>query len=187
MSTTIRRAAFCLALFFCLHHHAAAEEAAAGSGETVSGMSRLSYMIGEWEVVSIDQHEEVQYRASSTIRPTLDGRALAEKTTATWDGKQWEVQIYRAYDRFQEQYRMAILDNYTGLLDIYEGRFDGALLHQSNLDSGTYVQTEEGQKLFFRGTTERISEDHFIIRGDYSADQGRTWAPAGRYEYRRKK
>ena len=150
------------------------------------GLDRLAYMVGTWDVTAYDQTGKKQYSTTSEIRPILDGKALEERTTGVWDGGEWDLIMQRAYDPFQKKVRMTVLDSWLGHLDIYEGKFEGEVLHQSNLPTGTYAGAGNGDKFFFRGTQERVSDDHIILRAESSKDNGKTWQAAGRYEYVRK-
>jgi len=185
MLESISRTALCLFLLVCPLRAAGAEDPP-GATAPATGIARLSYMVGSWDVVSLDSNGKVLYRSTSTIAPILDGRALEETTSAVWRGSEWQVLIVHSYDPFQDTYRSAVLDSDVGLLDIYEGRFDGETLHLSDLGGGTYSQGADGVRFFFRFATVRVSDDRFVIRGEHSADDGHTWVPSGRYEYTRR-
>ncbi len=150
------------------------------------GLDRLAYMVGTWDVTAYDQNGKEQYSTTSEIRFIFDGKALEERTTGFWGGGEWDLIMIRAYDPFQQKIRMSVLDSWLGHLDIYEGQFEGEVLRQSNLDSGTYAGDGQGGKFFFRGTQEKLSDDHIVLRAESSKDGGATWQAAGRYEYLRK-
>lgn len=145
-------------------------------------MQPLAFLEGAWDVTlyfpqETDATKDAQWAywdsTSSIITSSYGGALLHEQTpgfpispnAVGADGlTNWSYQSWYSYDRFQNQYRIAIIDNVMGLLDIYEGKLEHNTLEASNLETQTYNQQgPPGTRQKNRITLSEMSPDRFVL------------------------
>lgn len=154
----------------------------------LEGMTRLAPMAGEWRVV-VELKPfprapwQEQEATTSTFAPLHDGAALQETIAATAAGRTTRSLVTWSWDRFAGRYRVAVLDDYTSHLNLFEGDWgeDGRLV-LSNADTGTRRPGQD-QPLTERIILSGVTADGFTVEYQYSPDGGETWAENLRLTY----
>lgn len=92
---------------------------------------------------------------------------------------------YYSYDQYRQTYRVAVMDDTWGIIDIYEGNITDNKLVLTNLKSGTFFPIGNGVWRGFKlmidltGDTQRS----FIIHK--TDDGGKTWQPNFKVSYKK--
>jgi hypothetical protein len=90
-------------------------------------------------------------------------------------GQMMTLRVTFSYDQFRQLYRVTVLDDMTGLMDIYEGDFiNDNVLSVTNLRSETFYPNGE-QPIYFK-LEWNISGDAPTFDVLASSDVGKTWA-----------
>lgn len=151
------------------------------------GMAPLEGLVGDWRLVPTDPDlARTLPEGSSVVRPLYDGVALEEELEVfVPDGSSFRIRHLISWDRFRRVYRVAALDDGTGLLDVYEGVWADGGLTVSNLAAGTFFPNAEGGWNAFRLRWWDIDADGFRFEAAQSADAGVSWTPYVSLHYRR--
>lgn len=149
------------------------------------GAEPLQSFIGEFAAT----HEERNHQTSEwTSRPmTLTGRPIAGGKYVELRGvfhfhgfeKPIELVFLWSFDPFQKRVRAAVLDDFVGLLDVFEQEQESPLV-LSNLPHGTYFPDEKGRRGHSRFTVRQLERGMIRIEQEVSVDSGKTWTPGSR-------
>lgn len=115
-------------------------------------MKALSMLKGDWEIdlfYPLDpKSETAQWKAwsksQSNIESVFDESYFLETSMGfpIYGGHEgysrWEYKATFSYDRFRNIYRVSYIDNILGLLDVYEGVFEGDTLVLTNFNTNTF-------------------------------------------------
>ncbi|WDI30745.1 DUF1579 family protein [Hyphococcus flavus] len=155
-------------------------------------MQRLTPLKGEFIVEGVrhtPDGEASLRKSEAKIEYILNGYGLQDRSEADM-GTDAPVKLLTtlSYDPYRKVYRVSVLDDTFGLMDIYEGRFiEENILAVTNLRADTYFPlNDEGDRL------------HFMLRWDMSADVkkfdvlmtrdgGASWSPYFEMTYTPKK
>ena len=155
------------------------------------GIARLAPLAGDWDV-------KVETRASprapwvaaattATIAPLAGGDVLEETIAFTAAGRPYRATRLYSYDRFQDLYRLAYTDDFTGHLNVFAGKpGDDGRIALSNAETGTAWKTTEGT-VTERQILHDLAADGFGLDLESSSDGGTTWSTDVRFSYQRKK
>ncbi|WP_412546798.1 DUF1579 family protein [Maricaulis sp. MIT060901] len=153
----------------------------APGAEAREEMSRLASLAGSWvatiEIMQPDGGWETAGEEMVEIRYMLGGLALREDP-AEHPVNPFRLESTIQYDQNRDLYRLAVMDDTWGNMDIYEGEWneDGALV-LTNLRSGTSFENPDGTSLSFRLTTRIDGPNSNVFQIDMTADNGETWRP----------
>jgi glyoxylase-like metal-dependent hydrolase (beta-lactamase superfamily II) len=152
------------------------------------GMRPLRFLLGRWEGTQFpsDSATAPAPRAVgivSAFAPVLGGAAYEGRMTAPG----YHFVLTLSYDVAQKKYRVAALDDVSGLLDIFEGDLgaDGALT-VDNLRVNTFYRTARGARVNSRLRFAPTAGGLFRLDVHESVDGGRTWTPSTRYDATRR-
>jgi hypothetical protein len=126
-----------------------------------------------------------QEATTSALTPVHGGAALQEEIAVTAAGRTTRSLVTWSWDRFAKRYRVAVLDDFTSHLNVFEGDWgeDGRLV-LSNADTGTR-RPGEGEPLTERIVLSDVTADGFTVEHQYTPDGGATWAGSLRLTYTR--
>lgn len=157
----------------------------------IAGMAKLAAMAGEWDVrVEFKPFPRAPWQdagaTSSTIAPRLGGAALEETIATTVFGRTVHTARTWSWDRFADRYRIAVLDDYSSHLNVFEGTWgeDGRLA-LSNAGTGTRVVLG-GEPVTERLVLHSLTADGFTVEHETTPDGGETWVGDLRLSYVRK-
>jgi hypothetical protein len=151
-------------------------------------MKRLAPMAGTWRV-------ETEF-----FRPKLarwdKGEAFTALVTMRYEGLYIETELVPpfgtqgyatrmafSFDKFRKTYRMALIENIVGLLDIFEGGFNGDTLWVDNRRTGTMGPNMAGQLEANRMALRFDGADAFTLTIQAWRDNG--WVDGMRYRFTR--
>ena len=147
-------------------------------------------MVGSWHVRAADvdragTSHEASNETLSTIVPLFEGVALQEEVQIRPPQGGHDLLVTYSWEPTTDKYRVSVLDRAYGILDIYEGDLEGNTLQVDNLATATRFETAGGARMAFRLTWEFVSETSYRQTIDLTTDEGATWAPFMRSDYRR--
>ena len=144
-------------------------------------MEDVSFLIGDWADHSFtyDPKSEtwVDFQAKK------GGKTVVRNTKITTlervRGQAWSIagklnlEGFLSYDVWQGTYRLVLVNDYLGLIDVYEGDFEGNKLVLSNRGPGTYYTRNE-KKMFVRMDFEK-TEKGWSLSLLSSSEKEPTW------------
>ena len=91
-----------------------------------------------------------------------------------------------SFDQYRNHYRLSLLDDTWGVMDMYEGEIEGDQLVMTNLRSDTSFPIGNGQSLHFK-LSAALEGDTRVTDILASTDKGNSWFPYLRFTYMRAK
>lgn len=149
-------------------------------------MAKLKLLSGKWNMVveaSFDEGKTWQTTPPATV--TLDYRhknMMLAEIPDDLSTPGFHMESYITYDQYRKVFRKAAVDDVWGIMDLYEGKFNGEELVMTNLKSGTLFPVGEGKWRAFRLTIELASPKR-LITIEKSDDNGKSWQPAFKAHY----
>ncbi len=134
-----------------------------------AGLARLQFLVGRWALArpaAAADSAGMAPTAPLEVVPFLNGKYL--RLTGRIGGPAFELLI--SYSLNDRRYALAILDEQSGVFDVYEGDID--------LD-GRLVLTNPQ---YFRISLQPVPTGGFVWIGSYSPDSGETWRVTNRYQ-----
>jgi hypothetical protein len=178
------RAVAALALFLCLLaiHPARAAELA-------PPLAPLADLVGRWQVLTAIPTEAGLREGApgrAEVRLAVGGRALVEDVQLERAGAE-DLRLRHTFtwDPYLERFRITVIDDASGHLDVYEGAFEEGRLLVDNLRAHTYSPTALGRELAFRMRWHELSPDGFRLDVYQSDDDGESWSLFAAHTYLR--
>ncbi len=153
-------------------------------------MRLLDGILGDWrvvtEIITQDGDWTEQSVAMATFEKRLNGLLISEIETErlSWEGQNPALELDITFDQYRDVYRLSVIDDGWGIMDVYEGELEDAVLTVTNLKSGTSYPLENGGELFFKLEIP-VSGDERVMNIGMSSDKGETWRPFYRVTYKR--
>ncbi len=153
-----------------------------------AAMQRLAPLEGSFAVTGVRHSQEGETPLPQSIAKSayiLNGFGL-EETVEVDMGMEKPVTLLTtfSYDPYRKVYRVSVLDDTFGLLDVYEGRFNSeGVLSVTNLRSDSYFPMgEDGDRLHFmlQWTLNDPVKKFDILM---TPDGGASWSPYFELEY----
>lgn len=146
-----------------------------------ANLDRLAFMLGTFEVTSEESNPQGEWAPRPTHRITMerdlyDAIMVENRRLPEGDDGISTMTVF-GYDPFREEYRVVVNGSFLGLVDVFEGTFDGGRLVLDNVSSGTSYHAPNGAvynyQLWFEDT-----EGPGYARGiNISWDGGETFYP----------
>ncbi len=184
----LRRAVFVFGLSLCAFFAAPAFSEESPEDLHKAAMQRLAPLVGEYTAggVRYTQDGEIPLQENTAkIDYILNGFGLEEKVKVDM-GMEEPVTLLTtfSYDPYRQLYRVSVLDDTFGLLDIYEGRFnDKGVLSVTNLRADTYFPFgDDGGRLHFMlqwSLNSPVKTFDVLM----TSDGGATWLPYFEMKY----
>ncbi|WMP19428.1 hypothetical protein [Thiothrix lacustris] len=160
-----------------------------------TGIERLHFMVGEWDIQAYNRGDNGEWVASplpkeTQIKSVFEGAFLQEDEVPMQVGEhKIRFFILWSYDKYRDTYRMLACDDNDGLADILEGNFeaDTNTIVVSNRQTGTHMLDETGKPVYLRLTSTQNNPDSFTDEMHESVDNGASWFPIYRAEHTRKR
>lgn len=146
----------------------------------VDAVARLNPLLGTFSVTGTQAGPDgslIEYVPSTGEgRTLLNGFGVEQDMTVGPAVEQMmTLRVTFSYDQFRQLYRVTVLDDMTGLLDVYEGDFiNESVLSVTNLRSETFYPNG-AQSIYFK-LEWNISGDAPTFAVLASSDVGKTWA-----------
>jgi uncharacterized protein DUF1579 len=157
-----------------------------------AAMAKLDALQGSWKATTQTIQDDGAWQEQSVnlvaIEKSFHGLLLTESETkrVSGDAASPRLKIDYTYDQYRNVYRISIVDNSWGIMDVYEGDFEDGALILTNIRSGTSFPIENGPELFFRMNMP-VSGDKRVLDINLTTDEGETWQPFYRVTYTREK
>lgn len=150
---------------------------------------QLNAFAGELEGTLEQQVKKGEWSSSSVSlsgRPIVAGRYVELRGTFRFAGfaRPIEIVFLWSYDPFQNEYRLAVLDDYSGLLDVFEQESSSPLT-LSNVRPGTFFQDAKGRRSYNQVTVHFAGDGALRMQWAGSTDEGKTWREYARVTLRR--
>jgi hypothetical protein len=150
---------------------------------------RLRPFVGEFEGSFEQRLKKDEWTTSSVSlsgRPIVSGRYVEFRGTFDFAGfeKPMELVMLWSWDPFQKEYRLAVLDDYAGLLDVFEQK-SASPLQMSNVSHGTFFQDGRGRNSWSTLTVHFLEDGALRMHLAASTDGGTTWLEISRFTLRR--
>ncbi len=126
-----------------------------------------------WQMLPAARHE-VSFREKNLI---LTEQPMESNPNA------FQSASYYSYDQYRELYRVAVMDDTWGLLDVYEGKPEGDKLILTNLKSGTFFPTGDGRWRAFKLMLDLTGDTERMLIVEKSDDGGASWQPNFKVSY----
>lgn len=155
-----------------------------------TAMQRLAPMAGTWSMVleySPDEGATWQQSEPSEMETAyqLKNLILRERPTGS-DASMFQTATTYSYDQYRNTYRIAVMDDTWGIMDIYEGAIEDGVLVATNLKSGTTFPINEDVSRAFRLKVKFLSATQRTLEIDKSDDGGKSWQPNFNLVYTKK-
>lgn len=150
---------------------------------------RLAAMVGRRQVVMevLDASGDWQVmpgRQISTIEPYKNGY-LRERIETPDAKTKFNLELCYGYNQFDKFYQLTVMDDFSGLIDVYHGNMDGDTLVLDNLRAGTRSPNSENTLIHYKVELSGFATDGPRMRVYGSTDGGKSWAPMMRVTYAR--
>jgi Protein of unknown function (DUF1579) len=149
-------------------------------------LSALNATIGTWTATAQGMGAGVAAAPSTKVTFTRDLKDRFIRMEGSFifhpNTKPVQIRAYYSYDRFQNVYRMAVLDDAAGLLDVYEGAMRKNEITLTNLRTGTFFGRD---RIFGAIRFLNFSADGFDVELEGSNDEGRSWRTNTRIRFQR--
>ena len=146
-----------------------------------AAMQKLAPMVGTWSLVmeySPDDGDTWQKAPRSEVRFSyqLNNLILGE-TPLDESSTTFQTASFYSYDQYRKTYRIAVLDDTWGIMDIYEGTIENGVLVATNLKSGTTFPISENISRAFRLNISIADSKERRMEIEKSDDGGKSWQP----------
>lgn len=150
------------------------------SAAPLAAMEALAAMQGDWMIQSrFTQDDGKTWQSSGPNRVSITSRQkglmISERPLET-EKPGFHMENYITYDQYRKVYRMAAIDDYWGLMDVYEGKITDDRLVLTNLKSGTFFPVSAENWRAFRITLE-LNAGKRLMTVEKSDDGGKNWQP----------
>lgn len=143
-------------------------------------LKAINYMTGRWTVSTSFHGEngwvEPQATTRATADTTLGGSFIRLNMPIPFPEANFQFELTLSYDRFNDAYRLAALDDLNGYLDVYEGQMEGGTLVVTNTGTGTAFPDGQGGKVY--GKLEITpTETGFLLLGYTASEKSGPFSP----------
>lgn len=142
-------------------------------------LDAVSFMEGRWRFVSTFFENGVrgtpQEPKEAVTERTLGDAFIRMNLPVTFPGATFQFEMTLSYDRFNQVYRLAVLDDLNGFMDMYSGQMKNGVLTMTNVETGTAFPDGKGGLVFGKLELHKTA-DGFQLHGFVSS------APEGPFE-----
>lgn len=147
----------------------------------LAAMQALASFVGTWSVqMSYSPDDGATWQqlppAIHEISFREKGLILSERPTEV-NPNAFQSAAYFSYDQYRETYRLAVMDDTWGIMDIYEGNIDGGKLVSTNLKSGTFFPVGDGKWRGFKLSLDLTGDSERVMVVEKTDDNGTSWQP----------
>jgi|GEM_PF-609141 len=155
-------------------------------------MAKLGALQGTWKTVTEIAQEDGGWLEQSAnivaIKKSLRGLLLTESEVKRTSGDETSLglKIDYTFDQYRKVYRVSVVDDGWGIMDIYEGGLEDGALTLTNIRSGTSFPLDDDGEMFFH-LAMPVAGDWRVLDINMSTDKGESWRPFYRVTYTREK
>lgn len=155
-----------------------------------AAMQKLAPMAGTWSMImeySPDDGANWQKAPASEVTYSYQMKNLILGEVPSDDAAStFQTASFYSYDQYRKTYRIAVLDDTWGIMDIYEGNIEDGFLVATNLKAGTTFPIDEKISRAFRLKIEFSNQSERKMIIDKSDDGGKSWQPNFKLTYTKK-
>lgn len=144
------------------------------------------FIEGRWDTVTSFFENEKWGTPKASERATAQsvfGSAFIRmEMPVDFSGTVFQFEITLSYDRFNNEYRLAALDDVNGYMDIYSGQMKDGMLTVTNATTGTAFPDGEGGFVYGKIEIQQTKEG-FQFRGFTSGNPKGPFAPYMRLDF----
>ena len=144
-------------------------------------LDRLSFLLGEFEVTSEESNPQGEWSPRDSYRistaPDLHDAILVERRDLPSVDDGISTMTVFGYDPFREEYRIVVNGSFIGLVDVFEGRFEGDRLIVDNVSSDTSYHAPNGAVYHYQLWFEDTEGPGYARGINISWDGGETFYP----------
>lgn len=155
--------------------HAAMQKLASWEGKWSSTMRYSADDGATWQVLAPEEHV-FAFREK--------GLVMTDIPAPKEDGS-FQAATYFSYDQYRQEYRIAVMDDTWGVMDIYEGNIEDNKLVLTNLKSGTTFPIGDGVWRGFKLMIDLDGEGDRMFIIHKTDDGGKSWQPNFEVTYSR--
>lgn len=157
------------------------------SQKPLEKMQAFSMITGKWSMtVSITEDNGKTWQATPSQDVNINfihKGMMLEEVASDLSSAGFHMHTLISYDQYRKVYRKSATDDVWGIMDIYEGNLEDEKLVLTNLKSKTYFPVEDNVWRGFRLTLE-LKANHRFMWIDKTDDDGKSWQPAFKVEYK---
>jgi len=152
-------------------------------------IEKISALTGIWKLkTEIFNPESQKWREVGqgivSYEIIMNGMGLREMPIRHVSGDALAVETTFSYDQYRQTYRLSVLDDTWGIMDIYEGEIEDNKLIATNIGKGTHFPTQDGGQMEFRLDIE-LNGDTRVTEINLTTNSGETWRQFYRLTYDR--
>jgi hypothetical protein len=150
-------------------------------------IEKISQLTGIWKLkTEIFNLENQEWREVGQDIVSYDlimnGMGLRETPIKHVSGDALSVETTISYDQYRRTFRISVLDDTWGIMDIYEGIIESNKLIATNIGKGTHFPTEDGGSMEFKLNI-TLDGDTRVTEINLTTNSGETWRQFYRLTY----
>lgn len=152
-------------------------------------IEKISALVGKWKLkTEIFNPENQEWREVGQDIVSYDiimnGLGLREMPIKHISGDALGVETTFSYDQYRQTFRLSVLDDAWGIMDIYEGAIEDNKLIATNIGKGTHFPTQDGGVMEFRLNI-ALDGNTRVTEINLTTNSGETWRQFYRLTYDR--
>jgi len=153
----------------------------AGAALGQDRMEAFQFLVGEYTVQGMQPEGDgwvMMGEGVASVYPILGNTFLREELHIAF-GEESSLTMDNTFgiDSRHQEIRMMAIDEEYGNMDFYKGEIQEGALVFTNLHSDTPFETASGQKLSYRLTYRKLSDQQNESLVEVTTDRGATWQP----------
>lgn len=162
-----------------------------GAQELHENLTEFKHLLGWFEVKVMLPDGQGGWRESGEGKAefvaNLGGRFIEENIVSTFGNGTLTMNNIIGVDPRDKELRLFAMDKEFGAMDVYTGMADGKSMVFTNLNSDKRFTSGDGQSLAFRLSFSYVSDEEHSLLVEYTNDEGKSWNPYARHQYKRMK
>lgn len=156
--------------------------------EISNRFSNIGFLIGNYDVkvYSYDLSKGWVISGSGASICSEEDTFITEKVKLNKEYCKINLSNTIAYDLHENSFRLLSLDNTSGHIDVYKGKFENETLLFTNLDSESKTKNKSGEEISFKLIYKALSDLENELVVGLTKDHGKTWCPFVKNIYTRK-
>ncbi len=149
-------------------------------------IKKLAFLYGNWDVkVEVWTGRGGWYPLGSTVSNIKFEATNMLQEKINYDRIMPQAKIINySYNSSTKKYRLAVFNNFSSTIEVFEGNFDGNDFFADNV-SISYGEAES-KTVFSQISISEIESNSFIMEIKQSKDGGKTWNASDKFSYKKK-
>lgn len=138
-------------------------------------MKKLNFLISDWKVIETSGSVASLDTTRASIKWLHEGKFVQELVQHKTQFGEINMLTIIGFDSRWGKYKLTAMDKEYGMMDTYEGDWQGGQLIFTNLNSDKAISMEDGKQLNFRLTYYDIESNSYYHKVEGTYDRGETW------------